>query len=62
MRRFENWTDDTLDKLIDLIKKTNTVSCDEITSGDYWNDKWDECLVCGCKPDEYGLWVHVTVQ
>ena len=51
-----------LDALIDIVKKHNTVSCDEITNKDYWNDEWTECPICGCKPDGDGLWVHGEQQ
>ena len=55
-------TEEQLDKLIEMVRKSSSVSCDEITNPDYWNDEWTECPVCGCKPDADGLWIHNDKQ
>ena len=50
------------DALEKIVRDANTISCDEITNSDYWNEEWTECPVCGCKPDKDGLWIHEQMQ
>lgn len=55
-------TEEQLEKLKEMVKKSHAVSCDEITNQEYWNEEWTECPICGCKPDEDGVWVHGNIQ
>lgn len=55
-------TEDQMKSILEIVNKSNSVSCDEITNEDYWNESWTECPVCGCKPDGAGIWVHGSKQ
>lgn len=47
--------------LIKLAKSANEIRCEEIVDPEYWNDEWTVCPVCGCTPDNDGVWKHAEV-